>query len=388
MSPDEQVLVSAGEGGDDGSRPASGEETLAPSEAFQALGGETRLAVVRALAAADGPLAFSELFAATDEETTAGFAYHLRQLDGRFLRQREDERYELTDAGRAAARAVRAGTYTERVTRDPMALDAECPLCGEGALTARVVDNVTEVACGACETTLSRLSLPPGGYADRAGAELVAAVDAHHRRRIEAFADGVCPECAGVVDATVEPADGAVGGGHDGTVEADPSSGSATAEQNHPVQATFACEACGADLSCPVALATLDHPAVVAFYHDHGEDVTERPLWNVGSEWRERVVSTDPRCVVVSARLDAEVLSLYVAGDGTVVGHRRRTAVDTTPPTVDSGADAGEDRDDDPDGGSRPLADPPAAGASADDRVERASEDPDVTESPTDGATA
>ena len=370
MSPDEPVPASAG---DDGSRPASGEETLAPSKAFQALGGETRLVVVRALAAADGPLAFSELFAATDEETTAGFAYHLRQLDGRFLRQREDERYELTDAGRAAARAVRAGTYTERVTRDPVALDAECPLCGEGALTARVVDNVTEVACGACETTLSRLSLPPGGYADRAGAELVAAVDAHHRRRIEAFADGVCPECAGVVDATVE---------------ADPSSGSATAEQNHPVQATFACEACGADLSCPVALATLDHPAVVAFYHDHGEDVTERPLWNVGSEWRERVVSTDPRCVTVSARLDDEVLALYLDGDATVVDHRRRTAVDTTPPTVDSGADAGEDRDDDPDGGSRPLADPPAAGATADDRVERASEDPDVTEGAADGATA
>jgi transcription elongation factor Elf1 len=379
MSPDEPVPASAGEGGDDGSRPASGEETLAPSEAFQTLGGETRLVVVRALAAADGPLAFSELFAATDEETTAGFAYHLRQLDGRFLRQRDDERYELTDAGRAAARAVRAGTYTERVRRDPVELDVECPLCGEHALTARVVDNVTKVACGACETTLSRLSLPPGGYADRAGEELLAAVDAHYRRRIAAFTDGVCPECAGIVDATVKPgSDGPAGPGTKSTPES----------EKQPLQATFACEACGADLSCPVALATLDHPAVVAFYHDHGEDVGERPLWNVGSEWRERVVSTDPRCVTVSARLDDEVLALYLAGDATVVDHRRRTAVDTTPPTVDSGADAGEDRDDDPDGGSRPLADPPAAGTTADDRVERASEDPDVTEGAADGATA
>ena len=379
MSPDEPVPASAGEGGDDGSRSASGEETLAPSETFQALGGETRLVVVRALAAADGPLAFSELFAATDEETTAGFAYHLRQLDGRFLRQRDDERYELTDAGRAAARAVRAGTYTERVHRDPVGLDVECPLCGEHALTARVVDNVTKVACGACETTLSRLSLPPGGYADRAGEELLAAVDAHYRRRIAAFADGVCPECAGVVNATVKPGgDGPAGPGTESTPES----------EKQPLRATFACETCGADLSCPVALATLDHPAVVAFYHDHGEDVGERPLWNVGSEWRERVVSTDPRCVTVSARLDDEVLALSLDGDATVVDHRRRTAVDTTPPTVDSGADAGEDRDDDPDGGSRPLADPPAAGATADDRVERASEDPDVTEGAADGATA
>ena len=143
------------------------ESDLAPSDAFQALGGETRLAVVRALATADGPLAFSQLFAATDEDTSAGFAYHLRQLAGEFLRQRDDERYELTDAGRAAARHLRAGTYTRRVNRDPVAIDVDCPLCDGETLTARVEDNVTVVACEACDTTLSRLSLPPGGYADR-----------------------------------------------------------------------------------------------------------------------------------------------------------------------------------------------------------------------------
>ena len=85
---------------------------------------------------------------------------------------------------------------------------------------------------------------------------------------------------------------------------------------------------------------------------------------------------------------DGTTPTLAAAGDGTVVGHRRRTAVDVASPAVDGDADPEEDRDDDPDGGGRPLADPPAAGASADDRVERASEDPDVTESPTDGATA
>jgi len=371
----------AADAGDADAEPATTEEHIAPSDAFQALGGETRLAVVRTLATADESLAFSDLFEATDEETTAGFAYHLRQLAGEFVRQREDERYELTDAGRAAARNVRAGTYTERVNRDPVALDADCPLCSESQLTARVVDNVTEVECGACESTLSRLSLPPSGYADRDGIDLVAAVDTHHRNRIESFGDGVCPECAGKIDASIGPVDG------DGT---DATSDDALeAHEYRPRQATFACETCGAELSCPVALATLDHPTVVAFYHDHDEDVGERPLWNVGSEWREGVVSTDPLCVAVSARLDDEILTLYVAADATVVGHRRTTAVDAVTPAADTGEDF-EDGDDDPDGGSRPLVDQSTdeVAGSSDERLERTADEPDVTESSPDGATA
>jgi len=381
MPADELVPDADDAGSTDGSvAPDTTEDHGAPSDAFQALGGETRLAVVRTLATADEPLAFSDLFAATDEDTTAGFAYHLRQLADEFVRQRDDERYELTDAGRAASRAVRAGTYTERVNRGPVVLDADCPVCGGDTLTARVVDNVTHVACNACETTLSRLSLPPSGYEGRDGTDLVAAVDTHHRNRIESFADGICPECAGTVDASVGPVD---------EDEANATDDDALKPHEYrPRQATFTCETCGASLSCPVALATLDNPAVVAFYHDHGEDVSERPLWNVGNEWRERVVSTDPLCVVVSTRLDDEVLSLYVAGDTTVVGHQRTTAVDAASTPTASSDDGEDDSDDDPDGGSRPAVDRPVPDAADDDRIERASEDPDVTESAADGATA
>ena len=83
----------------------------------------------------------------------------------------------------------------------------------------------------------------------------------------------------------------------------------------------------------------LDHPAVVAFYHDHDRDVDDRPLWNVGTEWRERVVSRDPWCVLVSARLGDEDLLLYVAGDGTVVDHRRADVEDE--PAAENSADTG-----------------------------------------------
>ena len=43
----------------------------------------------------------------------------------------------------------------------------------------------------------------------------------------------------------------------------------------------------------------LDHPAVVSFYRDHGADVSDRLLWNVGPEWCERLVSMDSWCVLV-----------------------------------------------------------------------------------------
>jgi len=293
-----------------------------PSDAFGALGGETRLAVVEALDETS-PRVFSDLVEATDADTSAGFAYHLRQLTDRFVRQRGDERYELTDAGRSVARALAAGTYTASVDRDPVGLDEVCPLCGDDGLVAAVTDNVTEVGCERCDGTVLRLSLPPGGYASRGSDEFADAIDAHHRRRIESFDDGVCPECAGTVSTRIEPVAGC-DGERDERGEREPD-GHREHDEYVPVQAVHDCETCGADLRCPVALTLLDHPAVVAFYHDHERDVRDRPIWNVGSEWHERVISRDPWCIVVSVRLDDEDLVCYVAGDGRVVDHHRES---------------------------------------------------------------
>jgi DNA-binding transcriptional ArsR family regulator len=94
----------------------SPDETAA-SDAFGALASEARVAALVELLAAErsdeDPLTFSELQAAAGVEESAGFAYHLRQLTGRFL-SREGEGYELTPAGRRAACAVVSGAFTER----------------------------------------------------------------------------------------------------------------------------------------------------------------------------------------------------------------------------------------------------------------------------------
>jgi len=302
----------------DRSAPADASDTQAASEAFGALGGETRLAIVQTLAQ-EAPQSFSALFDASDEDTSAGFAYHLRQLTDHFVRQRPDERYELTDAGRSAARAVRAGTFTASVERDPVEVDDDCPLCGQSALAATVVDNTTRVGCSGCDTTLVHMSFPPSGYESHDAAQLPGALDTHYRRRIESFRDGVCPDCGGAASTRVELVD------HEERL------GDRRDDSDSPlrVQVVSECESCGSNTRCPVTLTLLDHPSVVSFYHDHDRDVRERPVWNVGSEWRERVVSRDPLCVVVSVRLGDEELICYVAGDGQVVDDRRHSHDDT-----------------------------------------------------------
>lgn len=301
----------------------------APSDAFQVLGNETRMTVLQALVESDedgvvAPVSrtFSELYEATDEDTTAGFAYHLRQLTGHYVRKEDDE-YRLTYAGIAVVRAIAAGTYTRSVDRGPIPLGDDCPLCGDAGLEATVVDNVMTVGCTACCREVLALPFPPGGHRTHDDADLPAAFDRHHRHRIALLADGVCPECGGAVDGRIVDARG----------EPDDTPDGATAERP---RAAFDCRACGARLRCPVALCVLDHPAVVSLYHEHGVDVRERPVWNVGAEWREAVLSTDPVCVRVSTRVGDDVLALFVGRDLTVVEVERTTVQNPDPNSNDA----------------------------------------------------
>lgn len=292
------------------------DEAASASASFEALGNETRMAIVRELT--DGRRSFSELFEATDLDTTAGFAYHLRQLSGQFVRKRDDETYELTYAGRAVARAAHAGTYTDSVDDAELPVEDSCPFCERETLTATVTDNVTRVRCGACAVPILQLSFPPSGYAGRDEVDLAAALDTYHRHRIGSFRENVCPDCGGVASMTVEPVDGG------SKADNEPAEAEGAAERV-PLQAVCTCDSCESTLRCPVSLTVISHPAVVAFYHDHGEDIGDRPLWNVGPEWREEVISEEPWCLCIRTRLGGEALLLYLARDGRVVDTRRRT---------------------------------------------------------------
>jgi hypothetical protein len=94
---------------------ATGGEGPAPSEAFQTLANDVRVAVLVELLCAERagetPVSFSTLQAAAGHDSSAGFAYHLRQLSEQFVGGGEDG-YELTPAGRRAAELVVEGAFT------------------------------------------------------------------------------------------------------------------------------------------------------------------------------------------------------------------------------------------------------------------------------------
>jgi hypothetical protein len=95
-------------------------DRLAADEAFQTLANEVRVAVLVRLFAAeragDPPQTFSALQEAVGSESSAGFAYHLRQLRSQFIRQTE-EGYVLTPAGRRTAEAIVSGTFSDSSTQ-------------------------------------------------------------------------------------------------------------------------------------------------------------------------------------------------------------------------------------------------------------------------------
>lgn len=106
----------------DGSDPlvADAPGELAPSEAFQLLANDVRVEVLLHLYRAErgdaGPRSFATIQDLVGSDSSARFAYHLRQLDGHFVRK-TPEGYVLTSAGSRAAEAILRGTFTRTESR-------------------------------------------------------------------------------------------------------------------------------------------------------------------------------------------------------------------------------------------------------------------------------
>ena len=346
------------------------------SDAFQAVGNEVRTGILSTmLDRTDGdepsPPSFTELFEASSVDTTAGFAYHLDELVGPYL-ERTDDGYVFTYAGERIAREIAAGSYTDSVHRESIPVDDPCPFCASGALAGTVRDNVVTIACGDCDRAVLRMGFPPGGF-DAHGDALTDAFDRHHRARIAQFRDGVCPACAGQVTADVESLDG---NDRPATVDDAEETTSATANVE-PVQAVLACERCGDELRCPVSLTLLDHPEVVSLFRDHDRSIRERPLWNVGAEWTETPIASDPTLVHVGITLDDERLDCYVDGSMSVVTTNRTSLDVDGPETPTWSTDGGSTNDDDDDDGS----DGPGFGPAGSDAEGAVGDGPELDES-------
>jgi len=104
--------------------------TREAAEALAAVANEHRLAILRELAAADDPLAFSELRDRVGIRDTGLFNYHLTELCDRFVREREGG-YELGHAGERVVLAAGDLDPSGAAALADRTGDGECPVCGD-----------------------------------------------------------------------------------------------------------------------------------------------------------------------------------------------------------------------------------------------------------------
>lgn len=267
-------------------------ERISPEAAFSLLGNEMRISIIQALwRADDDQVSFSDLRDHADVADSGQFNYHLGKLNGTFV-QHEEKGYKLTYAGRQVIGAILDGTYTKRAEIDPFDIGGSCSDCGS-SLEARYEADQFVVRCPNCEKPILRFTFPPGVLEGRTCEERAEASGRWIRAQLSFTVNGICPNCAGTIahSLTTEP------GHHD-----------------REVGLEYNCERCNHHASSTVALHLSYHPAVVAFYDDHGIDLTEE-FWDsyvwTGDEYTT-VRSEDPWRLSLTIPLADDELELVV----------------------------------------------------------------------------
>jgi DNA-binding transcriptional ArsR family regulator len=277
------------------------------SDAFAALGDDTRVAILEALVdarredPADSAVSFSALRERVGVEDSGRFNYHLGKLRDRFVEE-ADGAYQLTYAGEEVVGAILAGTHDPDLVLDPVELDDPCPIC-DTALTAEYEDGKLLVDCENDHTPM-RTTVPPAAAIDRSLEELLRVATLATYAKFELVAGGVCFECYGLLDRRIEP------------YESDDISDFVYRTQ---------CERCGFTTSSTSTIALLRHPAFVSLCHDHGIDLRERLPWTIPGlvEAETTQVADEPARYDVRIELDGDVLDATLDKHGTVLAAER-----------------------------------------------------------------
>jgi hypothetical protein len=293
------------------------------TDAFALLADETRLAVLLALwelhdpEGNDDAVSFSELYDRVDYDNPGNFGYHLKELEGQFIRKRpDDEGYELLNTGLEIVRSVIAGAGVQDTTLEPTEIDRTCHLC-DGTTAVNYEDGVLYQVCTECAGLVTRDDLPdgylnsitfdPAGLTGRSPEKLLAAAEIAAYQHMRSMFQGFCSACSGPVHASLETC-----GDHesDGVCA---NCGRAPAYTAH-----FRCRVCKDFHGTTPEVLSVFHPAVVAFLYDHGTP----PRWHVEKfdgltyvggpdpEFEATLVSQDPDRVEVTISIGDDELRL------------------------------------------------------------------------------
>jgi hypothetical protein len=299
-----------------------GSASLPPDGAFTLLGNETRIGILEVLWAAYDPYAgtnalpFSELFDRTGADDTGNFNYHLGKLTGHFVRQTDDG-YELAAPGFRIVRAVVADGVTGDPLVGPTPVDANCPRC-RGSLAVSYEGGTTWVRCSECEGYWPRrggeifgFGLPPAGLRDRDVDGILEATIVYSIHRFATMMDAVCPECGSAVETSLSVCR-----------DHDPGEGVCEECESHFVGViTAVCTSCKFPWRSPSYAPVSHHPALIAFYYDHGIE-HDPGTWAAirrGLDWDETLLSTDPASLRISVSCAGDRRHFRLDATGAVV---------------------------------------------------------------------
>lgn len=297
------------------------DDSPSPEDAFAQLGNETRIGILRALYDSwreagfgiDYALPFTDIQERVGAEDSGRFNYHLQQLTGLFVRG-TDEGYIFTHEGWRIVRTMQ--DLTEAAEQPGTAADyrhreneSTCYRCGHGTLEARYVNEWVWLDCPACGQHVCDVEAPPAVMDIDDTAAFVAALDQRNRRRSKLMTDGVCPDCFGNAERSIE---------------------SHAWGPEEFCRYVHYCEICDRRFLPPLGWYVFDRPFVQNFYREHGVDLSEQPYWEVGTLTNgpnefEDVHSRDPWRLAVRFQANDAELHVVLAEDGSVVEVSRRS---------------------------------------------------------------
>lgn len=325
---------------------ATGDLGMQATEAFELVSNETRLAILLALWEAfdpetsDNAVSFSDLRERVGVRDSGQFNYHLGKLTDRFVKDTDDG-YELRMLGFKIVKAIIAGTGREDQALPPTEIDMSCHQCG-GAVEIRYEHEHLFYVCTECEGTvpsdipddllftgtLARQDFNAAGLADRTPQEVFVAATIERFQTFGLLSRGLCPECSGAIDETLH-----VCTSHEtSSDEVCPN-----CDTRDEVRIRYVCSVCKWWGLLPVEAALYDHPAIVAFCHEMGIELTwdlDDPetgggLWNHFAARQHTLVSEDPIRIRVCVPGDDERLQLTIDENLSVID-TRRTSISKT----------------------------------------------------------
>jgi transposase-like protein len=305
------------------------------TDAFELLSNEARLAILLALWEAydpqdtDDTVSFSALQDRIGVPDSGNFNYHLDKLVGHFV-EHTDEGYRLRNAGRKIVQAIIAGVGSEERTLPPTEIDMPCYRCGAPVELSYQEEHLYHI-CTACEGntgpefgrerpvgTLMMFDFDPAGLTDRTPGDVFVAGTINSLRDFGSLIRGICPTCSGPIEESIHVCE---------SHEAPPGEVCPTCGTGDKVRVSYVCSVCKHGDSYPAHAAIYDHPAVVAFCHEHGIETTYAlsdpgacaDLWAHLLQRTYTLVSEDPVRVRVSVPGDGATLYLTLDANLTVV---------------------------------------------------------------------